>query len=72
MISLENIHTSNIIQTGLVIFKNTYYYTNTHVYAITICEKGGHECEEEVVGCFKGREGMEKCSNYISTIILKK
>lgn len=46
MISLENIHTSNIIQNGLVIFRNAYYYTNTHVYAITICEKGGHECEK--------------------------
>lgn len=42
------------------------------MYAITICEKGGHECEEEVVGCFKGREGMEKCSNYILTTIPKK
>lgn len=56
MISLENIHTSNIIQNGLVIFRNVYYYTNTHVYAITICEKGGHECEKEVVRVLQGKK----------------
>lgn len=56
MISLENIHTSNIIQNGLVIFRNAYHYTNTHMYAITICEKGGHECEKEVVGVFQGKK----------------
>ena len=52
MVSPENIHTSNIIQTEQVIFRNIYVYTCTYIYteayhaymhAITINEKEGHE-----------------------------
>ena len=43
----ENMHTSDIIWTLWVIFRNIYVYKNINVHAISICEYKGHVFEEE-------------------------
>lgn len=45
MFSLENIHTSNNIQTEQVILRNTYEYPYMHAMAIS--KRRGHELESE-------------------------
>lgn len=56
MVSPENMHTNNIIQTEKVEFRNMDVYT--HMQAITINERRGHKFESK--GYMKGFEGKEK------------
>ena len=53
MVSPENIHTSNIIQTEPVIFRNMQLNTNTHTntYLTTILK--GHKYEREQGGVYR-------------------
>lgn len=45
-------HTSIIIRTEWVIFRNMYVYAHTYVHEITISEKGGHKFEREQGGVY--------------------
>lgn len=55
-VSLENVHTSNIIQTEHGILRNMYIYTNTYM-DITTIKKRGHELERENIGCLGRSKG---------------
>ena len=57
MVNPENIHTSNIIQTEQVIFRNIYVYT--YMCVMTINTKGSHEFERQPnrsIGGFRERK----------------
>lgn len=62
MVSSENTHAQNTIQTEQAICRNMYVYTHKH--SITIVKKGGHECGGEWAGAYweglQGRKGREK------------
>lgn len=45
MFILENTHTRTILWTRQVIFRNSYDYTNTYMFALTITEKNHHRFE---------------------------
>jgi hypothetical protein len=49
-ISPGSIHTSNIIWTRQVIFRNIYVYTDTYMRALKTTGKKGHEWEGEQGG----------------------
>ena len=59
MVSPENIHTSNIIQTEHIIFRNIFVYTYSYMHITTISEKRGHEFEREQ-GRVYGKIGEDK------------
>lgn len=52
MVSLENVHASNIIQTKQDILRNTYVYTHTCRDVTTVSEK------RPWPGRSKGKEGV--------------
>ena len=51
MVSPENIHTRNIIQTEQFIFRNMYVYTYMRIIATN--EKRDHKLERENAGVYK-------------------
>ena len=57
LLSLENIHTSNITWTEQVIFRNTYVYTYTHTHVTTNNEKEVMDLRESQRGVWEGIEG---------------
>lgn len=56
----ENKHTSNIVWTQEVIFRNIYVYTCTHMKAITVSEKGGHKVGRALEVSMGGFEGKKE------------
>lgn len=65
MVSLENVHVSNIIQTEQGVFRNMYAYTHTYRDVTTINENGSHELQKReergMQESLVGRKGKEKC-----------
>lgn len=59
IIKPENKHTSNIVWTQEVIFRNIYVYTCTHMKEIAVSEKGVHK-GRSLWEDLKGRNRREK------------
>lgn len=56
MVSPENIHASNIIQTEQVTFKDMYVYTHTHQQSIEKEFMNSKESKDEYIGGVKGEK----------------
>lgn len=71
VVSPENTHASNILQTEQVVFRNTYVYAYTYVNTIAISEKRRHVSEgEQGRGVYTyrrsgERKGRKKCGYII-------
>lgn len=61
---LENKHTSNIVWTQEVIFRNIYVYTCTHMKAITVSEKEAIKLEEHWKCLWEGLKGRKRREKY--------
>lgn len=60
IIKPENKHTSNIVWTQEVIFRNIYVYTCAHMKEIAVSENGGHKVERELEESMGGFEGKKQ------------